>query len=224
EVGAGEADYVLRLAAGEADCGQLLGRGRREPLPCRKRVGVCAPLAEALDHPAANSECRGERDLLCRDRGDEGLEGVGSDRRAEAVQARDRLGQIVADLRELVEATEIELEAEQLAHLPDDVVVVRLHLDAAGRCFDPHVAAADDPVEAALVPEVREVGAETAEALRREGEVVRLGNREQRHSSARSTSNRSSNGSYGRPSASRYSASPARAKTWSAETAGQRSE
>ena len=39
---------------------------------------------------------------------------------------------------------------------------------------DPHLAPADDAVQRAVVPEVREVGAEHAEALGRELEVVRL--------------------------------------------------
>ena len=59
--------------------------------------------------------------------------------------------------------------------------VERLDVDAAGRRLDPHLAAADDAVQAALVPEVREVGPEGAEALGRDVEVVRLGKLERRH-------------------------------------------
>ena len=102
--------------------------------------------------------------------------------------------------REALERGEVELETEQLADDACDLVVQRLDADAAGRRLDPYLPSADDAVQPALVPEVGEVGAEAAEALRREGEVVRLGDRQERHgraqvSSARSTSCRSSNGS-----------------------------
>jgi hypothetical protein len=39
---------------------------------------------------------------------------------------------------------------------------------------DPHLAPADDAVQAAVVPEVDRVAPENAEPLGREGEVVRL--------------------------------------------------
>ena len=52
--------------------------------------------------------------------------------------------------------------------------VERLDVDAAGRRLDPDLPAADDAVQPAFVPEVREVDAERAEALGGEREVVRL--------------------------------------------------
>ena len=52
--------------------------------------------------------------------------------------------------------------------------VERLDVNAAVRCLDPHLTRADDPVEPALVPEVRDVDPEHPEALGREREVVRL--------------------------------------------------
>src|SRR5581483_3187216 len=78
-----------------------------------------------------------------------------------------------------VERRQVELEPEQLLdHLPD-LLVVRRDLDAARRRLDPHLAAADHPVQAAFVPDVREVDAERAEALGRDREVVRVGEREE---------------------------------------------
>ena len=58
--------------------------------------------------------------------------------------------------------------------------VERLDVDAAGRRLDPHLAPADDAMEPALVPEVRAVEPERAEALRREREVERLRDGEER--------------------------------------------
>jgi hypothetical protein len=62
-------------------------------------------------------------------------------------------------------------------------VVERLDVDAARRCLDPDLAAVDDAVQAALVPDVREVDAERAEALGRVLEVVRLGHGQKGHGS-----------------------------------------
>ena len=73
-----------------------------------------------------------------------------------------------------VNGVEVELEAEQLLDDGRGLGVERLDVDAAGRRLDPHLARADDAVQPALVPEVREVDAERAEALGREREVVRL--------------------------------------------------
>ena len=73
-----------------------------------------------------------------------------------------------------VNGVEVELEPEQLRDDGPGLGVERLDVDAAGRRLDPHLARADHAVEAALVPEVREVDAERAEALGREREVVRL--------------------------------------------------
>jgi hypothetical protein len=65
--------------------------------------------------------------------------------------------------------------------VPDDDLgpgVERLDGDASGSRLDPDFPAADDAVQAAFVPEVREVGAERAEPPRRELEVVRRRNAE----------------------------------------------
>ena len=51
-------------------------------------------LAEALDHPAADREGRGERDLLRRDRGDQRLERIRRDRRPVAAQPLDDVGEL----------------------------------------------------------------------------------------------------------------------------------
>src|SRR6185312_817214 len=89
EVGAREPDHVLRLAPREAERGQLLLRGGREPLPRRERPDPAHPLAEPLDEPVADRDGCKERDLLRRDRSDEHLERVRRERRPETGEADD---------------------------------------------------------------------------------------------------------------------------------------
>ncbi len=59
-------------------------------------------------------------------------------------------------------------------------VVERLDVDASRRRCDRDVAAADRPMEHAVDEAVREIDPEDVEAPRREREVVRLGEREER--------------------------------------------
>jgi hypothetical protein len=66
-------------------------------------------------------------------------------------------------------------------HRGSDLLVQRLDVDAPGRGLDPDLAAVDHPVQTVLVPEVREIGAEDAEALGRQLEVERLRHRQSRH-------------------------------------------
>jgi hypothetical protein len=61
------------------------------------------------------------------------------------------------------------------------LVVERRHVHAAWRRLDPDLAAADDPVQAALVPEIGEVDSECPEPLGRELEVVRFGQGQEGH-------------------------------------------
>src|SRR5947208_1605459 len=81
-------------------------------------------------------------------------------RRREAAKLLGETGQRRVARGEAVKLVEVELSPEQLA---DDRLgrrVQRLDLDAAGRGLDAHFASIDDPVQAAFVPEVRQVGAE----------------------------------------------------------------
>jgi len=55
-----------------------------------------------------------------------------------------------------------------------DLRVERRDVDAARRRLDPDFASADGAKQPALMPEVRPIDAEGAEALGREREVVRL--------------------------------------------------
>src|SRR6266550_3660853 len=63
------------------------------------------------------------------------------------------------------------------------------------RGFDSDLAPADDAVDAALVPEVREIRPEGSEPFSRELEVVRIRQREKSQARERATSCRSPNGS-----------------------------
>ena len=136
---------------------------------------MLGPLAEALDEPVADRERREERDLLRDDRADEHLERIGDEQRPEPTQAVGETGDVGVPGRERRERGQVEAESEQLSHDRLDLGVERVDVHAAGGGFDPHLASADDAVQTALVPEVREVGPERAEALGREREVVRLG-------------------------------------------------
>src|SRR5262245_61082729 len=80
------------------------------------------------------------------------------------------------------ERLEVEGEAEQLAYDRLGVRIERRDLDAARRRFDPHLPPADHSVEAALVPEVREIGTECAVPPCREREIVGLRDFQLRHS------------------------------------------
>jgi hypothetical protein len=68
------------------------------------------------------------------------------------------------------------------------VRVERLDVHATGRSFDPDLAPVGDAMEAALVPEVREIRPESPEPLGRELEVVGVGERQQAQERAWRTS------------------------------------
>ena len=82
---------------------------------------------------------------------------------------------------ERVELVEVELGPQELADDRLDLRVERLDVDASGGFGDPNFASSDDPVQPALVPEVREVRAERPVAGGRELECVRLWKAERRH-------------------------------------------
>ena len=136
----------------------------------------------ALDHPVADRERREERDLLRRDRRDEALERARRERRPEALELRDQVddGRVG---RPAVEGVEVERQAEEhgdLASIAASSGSTRTPPGAAS------IRTSRPPTtrwSAALVPEVREVGAERPEPLGRDLEVVRLRDREERHAS-----------------------------------------
>ena len=70
------------------------------------------------------------------------------------------------------EGAEIPLRPEQVLDLGPGV---GLGPHASGRRLEPHLPAADDAIQGAVVPEVRPVRAERAKALGRELEAVRVG-------------------------------------------------
>src|SRR5437868_5230671 len=176
-----ESDDVLGLPPREAEPDELLLLHEGEPLARRERVRVAGALAERGDQPVPDREGGEERDLLRADRRDEGLERVGSEWRTEPSERRNEPREHGLGGRERSEAVEIELEAEQLAHDGLGLGVERLDVDTAvGRRY-PHLASVDDAVEAAVVPEVREIGPERAVPLGRERKVVRLRDAEERH-------------------------------------------
>jgi hypothetical protein len=147
---------------------ELTALGRREG------VGLPHLPPEALDQPVADRERGEERDLLGGDRGDERLERVRGERRAEAGEPVGQAAQHRVVPRPGVEGAELEGRPEQRERHRPRLVVERLDLGPAGRGLDPHLTRADDAVEGAVDPEVREVGPERAEALGRQLEVERL--------------------------------------------------
>ena len=185
EVGPGETDHVLGLAAREAERDELVLRRARDTLARRKRVGVLGPLAEALDQAVADRE-RAKSETCCAViEVTSDLERVGRERRPEAGERRreppQRPGRRGAPSdrtrRGRTGAPSSVRTSASIAR------VERLDAHAAGRRLDPHLTPADDAVQAALVPEVREIGPERAEALGRELEVVRLRKAQQQRSS-----------------------------------------
>ena len=129
--------------------------------------------------------------------------GSGRERRPEAGELLGQPAQHRVVLRPGVEPLEVERRAEQRERHPPRLAVERLDVRPARRRLDPHFAHADDAVQPAVDPEVREVRPEGAEAFRRELEVERLRETEQAHASAR----KSVSGSYGTPRRSRNPAS-----------------
>ena len=224
DVGTCDSDHVLGLAAGEAEGGQLLLAGTRHPLARRERVGVHAAHSEPLDHPVSDREGGEQRHLLRRDRADDRLVWIGRERRSQAGESLHQRAEYLVLLRPSVERAEVEVGPHHRPRDRLDLGAERRNVDAARRGFDPKLAPGDDAVDAALVPEVREIGPERSEALGRDLEVVRLRERKRRQASERATSRRSSNGSNVTPRAARYRARPSRAKMRSAAWAAQRSE
>ena len=153
----------------------------RDPLTRRKRPRGADLHAEALDEPVPDRGRRDERDLLRGDRADEHLERIGDQRRAESGERRHELPQHVVAGRPGVERLEVEREPDERAHDGLGLRVERLGVDTARSRLDPQLAPADDPVQAALVPQARTVDAERAKALGAEREVERPGHGEERH-------------------------------------------
>ena len=87
--GAGDRDGVLRLPRREAEGAEVVRARGGEALAGRERVRERVPLAVALDQAPADRERGPQRDLLCGDRGDERLPGVGGERRSEAGKIAD---------------------------------------------------------------------------------------------------------------------------------------
>ena len=71
-------------------------------------------------------------------------------------------------------SVEVEGNAQIAPHVLHESGVVGCHLHPAGRRLDPHFGSREHPVQDAVEPEVREVGAERPVALRRELEVEGL--------------------------------------------------
>src|SRR5437588_7426105 len=173
EPASGETEDVLGFAAREADRDELVIACQREPLSGRKRVGVFAANAERRDQAVPDGE-RGEQgNLLGADRGDKRLEGIGREWRTEARECRNETREHGLRRSERVETVEVELQPEELAHDRFGPRIERLDADTAVCALDPHLPPVDDSLEAALVPEIREVGPERAVPLGRELEVVR---------------------------------------------------
>ena len=196
EVGPGERDDVLRLPSREADGDDLFLAGAGEPLARREGVRVLRPFAEPLDQAVADREGGEERDLLRGNRADERLEGIRRERRPEP---GDPAGEAPYDLvgraRPGREGAEVE-RRRRAASGPRSRSprrAARLRAARGGRSagpsarLDPHLPPGDHPVEPALVPQVREVRPEGAEALGRDVEVVRLRKAQQQSRAGRRT-------------------------------------
>src|SRR5204863_3716079 len=105
-----------RLTAREAEGEELLVGRLGEARGGGEGVRVAGALAEALDQPVADREGGEERDLLRGDRGDDRLEWVRRDRRAEPGEAADELPEHGIARREGVERLQVELEPEEPPH------------------------------------------------------------------------------------------------------------
>ena len=148
----------------------------------RSRVGNAHaspdPLAEALDQPVPDRDRGEQRHLLGGDRGDERLERVRLERRAEAVASRS-VSSPIGPSAHGVEGVQVEGRPEQRHHDRPRLVVERVDVDAAARGRDRDVAPADRTVQHAVDEAVREVRAERLEPARRERVVERLGKPEE---------------------------------------------
>lgn len=189
ELRAREADDVLGLPTGEAERGKLGGLRVRQAAARRESMGAPVAAPEGLDQTVADREGSAKRDLLGRDRGDERLERVGRKRRAQAAKPPDERPEDGLRSGKGREPVEVERSAEVALDGLGQRRLGRRDRDAAGGRLDAQLDPGEDPVEAAVVPEVREVGPEGAKPLRRELEVERLRERdcERRRGSRRSS-------------------------------------
>ena len=172
---------ALRREKPSAKSSSSLGGG--EPLARREGVGVLGPHAEALDQPVADREGAKQRDLLRGDRGDEALE-----RARPRAAAAGRASSAASGAEHRVARGEARRRRRGRTRRPSSLRTTGSISASSGStstppgaAVDPHLAPADDAVQPALVPEVREVGPERAVALGRELEVVRLGDAQERH-------------------------------------------
>jgi hypothetical protein len=131
-------------------------------------------LAEGGDEPVPDGEGRPQGDLLRGDRRHEGLEGIGSERRPKTTQPLDEAGEDRLRRRERGEAVQVEWPAQVAANGLHERGLAGLDPDARLGRRDPHLDSVEDAVEAALAPEVGEIGPEGAEALGGELPVERL--------------------------------------------------
>ena len=120
---------------------------------------------------------------------------VGRERRPEPGEPRHQLAEDLVAFGPGVERVELEAGADHGARDRLGLVIQRLDVDAARRRLDPDLPPADDAMDAALVPEVRDIRAEGSEPFSRELEVVRIRQRKKSQARERATSCRSPNGS-----------------------------
>src|SRR5512133_2500120 len=111
EVGTGYAQDVLGLATGKAQLRQLFLPRRRNAFTGRKRRGTPGGNAKPVDEAAAHRECRMQRDLLRGDRGNQRLESVRRERRAEPRHESHRVGEDGIALCKSMKWRQFELEA-----------------------------------------------------------------------------------------------------------------
>ena len=170
-----ELEHVLGLRAGEAERREVSRTQLLDALARRELPRDVVPDAVALDEIPPDRGGRLQRDLLRRDRDDEGLERPRVHGRAESGNEVEDRGERLVPRGPGAERVEVERKPEQETHLRRGVWAPGLDLDTAVRRRDPNLATSDDPVQPALVPHRRAVRPEVSEARRRELEVVGLG-------------------------------------------------
>src|SRR4051812_27881125 len=165
DVRARDAENILGLPAREAERGQLFLACACDTFARRKRVCELRAFAEALDEPAPNRERGVERHLLRGDRRYERFERIRRERRAKAGETMERLGEDGLTLGKTVELFQVELQTHELADDRLDVCVERLGVDSSSRRRDANLAAMDNAVQSALVPDVRAIDAPVREPI-----------------------------------------------------------
>ena len=124
-------EHVLRLAAREAERGEVVLARLGDPLARRKRDRQGrSGHAKTLDEAAADREGRMKRHLLRGDGRHERLEGIRRERRAVAGKPAHRLGQHGIALRKGIERPQLHLDREELSYHRLDSVIERLHVHA----------------------------------------------------------------------------------------------